>query len=215
MTLMRLMTAAAVLTLTAGAAVAQTAAPAAPATPAAAAAPAAAAPATIPASTNVVANGDIVQTLKLAGQFNTFAKAADATNLTGLLKNNKGLTVFAPTDAAFAALPAGELDKLMADKPRLQKLITYHIINAPVDSAKIKGHVGAVPTVAGSNVELDGAGDVLKVNNADIIQADVRVSNGIVHIIDKVLTPGAPTAGGADASASAAAPTSAAPSTPK
>jgi uncharacterized surface protein with fasciclin (FAS1) repeats len=210
------MTAAAVLTLTAGAAIAQTAAPAAPATPAAAAAPAAA-PAATPAATNVVANGDIVQTLKLAGQFNTFAKAADATNLTGLLKNNKGLTVFAPTDAAFAALPAGELDKLMADKPRLQKLITYHIINAPVDSAKIKGHVGAVPTVAGSNVELDGAGDVLKVNNADIIQADVRASNGIVHVIDKVLTPGAPTAGGADASASATtpAPASAAPSTPK
>jgi len=212
MHLMRLMTAAAALTLTAGTAMAQTPAPA-PAAPATPAAPAAAA---VP-STPVVASGNIVQTLKLSGQFTTFMKAADATNLTTLLKDTPNLTVFAPTDAAFAALPAGEVDKLMADKPRLQKLITYHMVNAPVDSAKIKGKAGAVPTVAGANVELDGAGDVLKVNNADIVQADVRASNGIVHVIDKVLTPGAVTSGGADASASAAsaAPAANAPSTGK
>src|SRR5262245_51481031 len=128
---------AAALSLAAGAAMAQTTT-ATPATPAEPAAPAAS---TEPAASaaKVVANGDIIQTLKLSGQFTTFAKAADATNLTGLLKNNPNLTVFAPTDAAFAALPPGELDKLMADKAKLQQVLTYHIINAPVDSSKIKG----------------------------------------------------------------------------
>ena len=200
----------------AGVASAQTSAappPAAP--PASQAAPAA--PVTAPAGQKIVANGDIVQTLKLSGQFNTFVKATDATNLTGLLKNNKDLTVFAPTDAAFAALPPGELDKLMADKPRLQKLLTYHIINARVDAAKMKGARGAVPTVAQAPVELDGSGDMLMVNNADIVQPDVMATNGIVHVIDKVLTPeGAQAAAstGAASQASATA-TAAAPSAAK
>jgi uncharacterized surface protein with fasciclin (FAS1) repeats len=224
MTPTRLLTIAAALTLAAGAAMAQTATPAprttapttAPATgvnPApAGSTPAPMSGASTPAAGKVVANGDIIQTMKLSGEFNTFVKAADATNLTTLLKNNKDLTVFAPTDAAFAALPPGELDKLMADKPRLQKLLTYHIINARVDSNKIKGAKGQVPTVAGSPVELDGGGEMLMVNNADIVQPDVMASNGIVHVIDKVLTPGAMAAGSSGASASATAP--AAPSSP-
>jgi uncharacterized surface protein with fasciclin (FAS1) repeats len=196
MRLDRLMITAAALSLAAGAATAQTA-PASPASPAEPAAPAAAAEPAAPATAapatggKVVANGDIIQTLKLSGQFNTFAKAADATNLTALLKNNQNLTVFAPTDAAFAALPPGQLDKLMADKAQLQKILTYHIINAPVDSSKIKGAKGPVPTVAASPVELDGSEASLKVNDATIVQADVRATNGVIHVIDKVLTPGA------------------------
>lgn len=213
MRLDHLMISAAALSLLAGAAVAETApapaaGPAAPAAAAPAADASAAAPAAAPAATaaKVVANGDIIQTLKLSGQFNTFAKAADATNLTQLLKTNPNLTVFAPTDAAFAALPAGELDKLMADKAKLQEVLTYHIINAPVDSAKIKGAKGPVPTVASKPVELDGSEETLKVNDAHIVQADVRATNGVIHVIDKVLTPGAATA------PSAAAPTKATPS---
>lgn len=182
MHLTRLLTAAAAAALVAGAAQAQTA-------------PAAKAPATpAPAATSgakVVANGDIIQTATLSGQFKIFLKAVDATNLTGLLKTNKNLTVFAPTDAAFAALPAGELDRLMLpeNKAELQKLLTYHVINARVDSTKIKGAKGAVPTVAGASVEIDGSSDMLMVNNADIVQADVMATNGVVHVIDKVLTP--------------------------
>ncbi|HEY3696354.1 fasciclin domain-containing protein [Phenylobacterium sp.] len=208
----RLLIAAAGLSLAAGMAsaqtpAAQTSAVPAPAAPMSASQPAPAAAS--PTANKVVANGDIVQTIKLSGQFTTFVKAADATNLTGLLKNNQNLTVFAPTDAAFAALPPGELDKLMADKPRLQKLLTYHIINARVDSAKIKGARGAVPTVAQAPVELDGSGGMLMVNNADIIQPDVMATNGIIHVIDKVLTPdGAQAAAstGAASQASATAP---------
>jgi uncharacterized surface protein with fasciclin (FAS1) repeats len=142
----------------------------------------------------VMAHGDLVETAKASGQFTIFLKAADATNLTAVLKNNQNLTVFAPTDAAFAALPPGQLDKLMADKPALQKLLTHHIINARVDSAKIKGAKGPVPSVAGDPIELDGSGEILKADNADIVQADVMATNGILQVVDKVLMPGVATA---------------------
>ncbi|MDX9997089.1 MAG: fasciclin domain-containing protein [Phenylobacterium sp.] len=139
----------------------------------------------------VRAAGDIVDTAKASGQFGTFLKAVEATNLTQVLKTNKGLTVFAPTDAAFAALPPGELDRLLqpANRAELQKILTYHIINAQVDASKIRGAKGPVPTVAGAPVELDGSGEALKVNDATIVQADVRPTNGTLHVIDKVLLP--------------------------
>ncbi|MFN3522336.1 MAG: fasciclin domain-containing protein [Phenylobacterium sp.] len=198
----RLLTAAAAATLMAGAAQAQTA-PAAP-TPSetAPAAPAAEAPAAT--TPKVVASGDIIETARASGQFKTFIKAADATNLTGLLKQTKNLTVFAPTDAAFAALPPGELDRLMLpeNKAQLQKLLTYHIVNARLDAAKFAGAKGPVPTVAGTNVEIDGSGDHVMVNDADVIQSDVMATNGIVHVIDKVLMPGAPAAAASGAPAS-------------
>lgn len=165
-------------------AAAQEAAPAAPtAAPAPAAAPAA----------KVVAAGDLVETARASGQFTTFIKALDATNLTNLLKQAKGLTVFAPTDAAFAALPPGQLDKLMADKAALQKLLTHHVINAQVDSSKIAGKKGPVMTVANDPMELDGS-EGLKVDNATIVQADIRATNGVLHVVDKVLTPMPPMA---------------------
>ena len=228
MRLNRLLTTAAALALTASAAVAQTsaatksttkptAAPAAVASTPVSPTPDAAVPATgaslmaAPARPRVVAKGDLVETARSAGQFNTFMKAVDATNLTQVLKTNKNLTVFAPTDAAFAALPAGELDRLMADKAAMQKLLTYHIVNARVDSTKIKGAKGPVATVAGAPVELDGSGDMLMVNNAHIAQPDVITTNGVLHVIDKVLTPaGAMAAGASGASASATATDSAA-----
>ncbi len=147
----------------------------------------AAAASTVP---QVVAAGDIVATAKASGQFTTFLKAAEATNLTTLLKDNKNLTVFAPTDAAFAALPAGELDKLMLpeNKAQLQKMLIYHVINAKVPSSEFKGATRKAATVAGPSVELAG-GATLKVNDADIVQADVMATNGIIHVVDKVLMP--------------------------
>lgn len=215
MTMTRLMGAAAVAALLAGAANAQTpqtppteqttpAAPPAvsatppavtpptPATPSAAptaATPAAPAAVATPAAPALVAKGDVVETLKADGRFKTLIKALDATNMTSVLKSNRNLTVFAPTDAAFAALPPGELDKLMKDPPALQKLLTYHVVNATVDSTKIKGAKGGVKTVAGSEVVLDGSGEGLKANTASIVQADVRPTNGTIHVVDAVLTP--------------------------
>ena len=179
MTSSRLLTAAAAIALLAGAAHAQTSTAPAPAGQA----PAAAAP--------VVAKGDLIDTATASGQFTTFLKAVSAVNLTSVLKTNQNLTLFAPTDAAFAALPAGELDKLMLPEngPLLQKVLTYHLINAKVDSTKIKGAKGEVKSVEGSPLLLDGSGAQPKVDDANILQTDVLASNGVLHVVDKVLLP--------------------------
>jgi uncharacterized surface protein with fasciclin (FAS1) repeats len=197
-----LLTTAAMLAI-AGAAAAQTPAPSAK--------PAAAPPAASGAPRNyasspapVAAKGDIIQTAQAAGQFTTFLKVLDATNLTMVLKQNSNLTVFAPTDAAFAALPPGELDRLMADKPSLQKLLTHHVINARVDSSKLKGARGEVTTVAGDKVLLDGSGATITADNADVLQADVMATNGIIYVVDAVLQPGTGAAASAGASGAAA-----------
>jgi len=199
--LKRLFATAAAATMIGGAAFAQTAAPQAAAPQAAApmsaapapAAPSAAAPATpaAPSAPRVTAAGDLIATAKASGQFTTLIKALDATNLTGVLQKTPNLTVFAPTDAAFAALPAGQLDELMkpAGAATLQKILTYHVINLRVDASKIKGAKGEVKTVEGASVMLDGSGDTLMVDGAKIVQADVMATNGIMHVVDKVLMP--------------------------
>lgn len=158
-----------------------------------AAVPAVVAPPPAATAAPVTASGDIITTAQTSGQFTTLLKALDATNLTAVLKNNPGLTVFAPTDAAFAALPAGELDRLLtpANAGELQKILTYHVINARVDSTKIKGAKGEVKTVEGTSVMLDGSTDAMTIDGASIVQADVMATNGVVHVIDKVLIPGA------------------------
>jgi uncharacterized surface protein with fasciclin (FAS1) repeats len=179
-----LLAATALIALVAGSAVAQDSAPPrteAPQTPpvAAAAKPAA---------------RDIIQTAEALGQFATFLKAAEAANLTGMLKTSENLTVFAPNDAAFAALPAGDLEKLMLpeNKAELQKLLAAHVVNARVKSVDFKGVARKAPTLAGTTVELSG-GDKLMVNDAAIVQADVPASNGVIQVIDKVLLPAAGT----------------------
>ncbi|MDZ4370244.1 MAG: fasciclin domain-containing protein [Phenylobacterium sp.] len=162
----------------------------------------------------VAVQGDLVDTLKLSGQFNTFVGGIDATNLTGLLKTNKNLTVFAPTDAAFAAMPAAQLAQLKADKVAMQKFVLHHVVNAPVDSSKIKGAKGPVPSGAGDTIMLDGSAEdgALKVDGATIVQADLRTGSGLLHVVDRVLVTGA--GAPADAAPAEAAPAAAAESTP-
>jgi uncharacterized surface protein with fasciclin (FAS1) repeats len=161
-------------------ALAQTAPAAAPLAP-----PAVVAPPTMA----VVASGDTIETLKANGQFKTLLKAFDRTNLTALIKAQKTVTVFAPTDAAFAALPAGELDRLMKDPAALQRLLVYHLINTPIESARLAGAKGPVNTVAGSGLVLDGSGQGLKANTANILAFDVKTSSGVLFVVDAVLTP--------------------------
>ena len=181
MTLHRLlMTAAAALAL-AGPALAQPAAP-----------PAAAAPAAPPAMSMTIAPaGDIADTLKASGQFTILVKALDASNLTSVLKTAGPLTILAPTDAAFNALPAGQLANLMKieNAAQLQALLTYHLINAGVPTSKIQGSKGPISTVAGTPVQIDGTGPTIMVNDASVVGHAV-VSNGDIYAIDKVLTPG-------------------------
>jgi len=148
-----------------------------PAEPPAAAAPAAA------GAVNITPSGDIIQTLTASGQFTMLLKALDAVNLTSVLKTPGPLTLFAPTDAAFAATTVD-----MNNKTALQQLLVYHIINAKVDDSKIKGAKGPIPSAAGKPIYVDGSESPAKANGATIL-ADVNVSNGVIHVVDKVLSP--------------------------
>ncbi len=163
------------------------------ASPAATAAPAAAASAAapLPASPNLVAAGSITATLKASAHFTILSKALVNAQLAAVLNATPGLTLFAPTDEAFQALPPTQLAKLLLpdNAPVLQKILIYHLVNLTLDGAKIKGAKGPVPSVEASQLQLDGSGDPLKVNDADIIQADVKATNGVIHVIDKVLIP--------------------------
>jgi uncharacterized surface protein with fasciclin (FAS1) repeats len=143
------------------------------------------------ASPNLVAAGDIVATLKGNASFTILVKAIDQAQLSATLASVPGLTLFAPTDAAFNALPPAQLAALL--KPDnaavLQKVLIYHLVHLTLDSAKLKGAKGPVPSVEGSQLQIDGSGAVVKVNDASVIQGDVTATNGVIHVIDKVLVP--------------------------
>jgi uncharacterized surface protein with fasciclin (FAS1) repeats len=169
------------------AAFAQTAA--APATPVAPTTPPAAA---LPASPQLTPKSDVVSTLKASPDFAILAKALDDTQLSGVLTGTPGLTLFAPTDAAFKALPPSQLQALLDPKnvATLQQVLTYHLVHLSLDTGKFKGAKGPVQTVEKGNLELDGSGATPKVNDADIIQSDVRAPNGnLIQVVDKVLIP--------------------------
>lgn len=183
------------------------------ATPAPVAAPAATSPApatpapALAASPNLTAKGDMVATLQGSTHFTVLTKALDASNLSGVLKSVPNLTLFAPTDEAFANLPSAQLAALMDAKNAnlLQKILTYHLVHLDLDSSKIKGAKGPVTSVETASLQLDGSGDPLKVNDANIIQADVRATNGVIHVVDKVLIPAGVTIPVAAAAAAGAA----------
>jgi uncharacterized surface protein with fasciclin (FAS1) repeats len=134
---------------------------------------------------------DIVANLKASGQFTTFLKALDASNLTSLLQKPGALTVFAPTDAAFAALPADMLANLMkpANAAQLQQVIAYHIVNTKITADQVTGHAATpVPSVINKPITIDGSSMPIKVNDAAVIQTAAPCSNGVIYVIDKVLT---------------------------
>jgi uncharacterized surface protein with fasciclin (FAS1) repeats len=148
----------------------------------------------MPSIPKVAGGPNIYDTLKSAGQFTILLKAVDQSGLAPILQRYP-VTLFAPTDAAFNALPADVLTKLMAPNDaaanQLQQILKYHLINAQVDASKIRGAKGPVNTVENTPVQLDGSNpDDLLVNDADIIQADIRTTNGgIINVVDKVLIP--------------------------
>jgi uncharacterized surface protein with fasciclin (FAS1) repeats len=151
-------------------------------------------PAAAAAAVQVIApnpTADIVANLKASGQFTTFLKALDASNLTALLQKPGALTVFAPTDAAFAALPADMLANLMkpANAAQLQQVIAYHIVNTKITTDQVAGHAATpVPSVINKPITIDGSSTPIKVNDATVIQAAAPASNGVIYVIDKVLT---------------------------
>jgi uncharacterized surface protein with fasciclin (FAS1) repeats len=131
--------------------------------------------------------GDIVETAMAAGQFNTLVKAVQAAGLADTLKGEGPFTVFAPTDEAFAKLPAGTVEALLNDKQKLAQILTYHVVPGKVMAADVQ--TGAVATVQGQPLNLEAKGGGVKVNEARVVKADVVASNGVIHVIDSVVLP--------------------------
>ena len=137
------------------------------------------------------AGKDIVDTAVSAGSFNTLVAAVKAAGLVGTLKGDGPFTVFAPTDEAFAALPEGTVETLLKpeNKDQLIAILTYHVVPAKVMSGDIAGKRAKVLTVQGDRLSVNARNGV-KVNGAKVVGADVEASNGVIHVIDKVLLPG-------------------------
>jgi uncharacterized surface protein with fasciclin (FAS1) repeats len=135
---------------------------------------------------------DIVDTAVAAGSFNTLVTAVKAAGLVGTLKGNGPYTVFAPNDAAFAKLPPGTAESLLKNKAKLATILKYHVVPGRVKAADVAGKKLMVKTAAGVPVNVDGTFGV-KINDANVIQADIEASNGVIHVIDTVLLPPAPT----------------------
>jgi uncharacterized surface protein with fasciclin (FAS1) repeats len=130
---------------------------------------------------------NIPQTAATVGTFNTLLTAAEAAGLAETLANGGPFTVFAPTDDAFAALPAGTVEALLADPDALAEILLYHVLDGEVFAADVVNLTSAT-TLQGSAVSIDASMGV-KVNDANVIQTDVLASNGVIHVIDKVLLP--------------------------
>lgn len=130
---------------------------------------------------------DIVDTAVKAGSFNTLVAAVKAAGLVDTLKGAGPFTLFAPNDEAFAKLPAGTVDALLKDIPKLKQILTYHVVSGKVMAADVV-KMKSAKTVEGSDVKIDAANGV-KVNDATVSTPDIAADNGVIHIIDTVLMP--------------------------
>lgn len=133
---------------------------------------------------------DIVDTAIAAGQFNTLVAAVQAAGLVDTLKSEGPFTVFAPTDDAFAKLPAGTVESLLLPENRdtLVAILTYHVVPGKIMSADIAGAVTEVASVQGGMLAVN-ATDGVKINDATVIIADIETDNGVIHVIDTVILP--------------------------
>ena len=140
----------------------------------------------------VAANAaDIVDTAVAADDFTTLVAAVEAAGLVETLKGEGPFTVFAPTDAAFAALPEGTLESLLMPENRdqLVSILTYHVVPGEVTAEQAMGQTVELETVEGSMLTVDGTGEGVMVDGASVVQADVMADNGVIHVIDQVILP--------------------------
>jgi uncharacterized surface protein with fasciclin (FAS1) repeats len=134
-------------------------------------------------------SGDIVETATEAGSFATLLTAADAAGLVETLQGEGPFTVFAPTDEAFAALPAGTVDGLLADKEALKEVLLYHVVAGAVTADQVVGLTSA-DSVEGSPIAIAVKDGTVYLNDsARVVTPDVMASNGVIHVIDEVLLP--------------------------
>ena len=133
---------------------------------------------------------DIVDTAVAAGSFGTLVAAVQAAGLVDALKGEGPFTVFAPTDAAFAALPAGTVETLLKpeNKDQLVNILTYHVLPGKVMSGDIAGKALDVKMLNGGTAKVDATSGV-KIDAANVVTADIETSNGVIHVIDAVILP--------------------------
>jgi uncharacterized surface protein with fasciclin (FAS1) repeats len=134
------------------------------------------------------ASSDIVDTAVAAGSFETLAAALQAAGLVDTLKGEGPFTVFAPTDEAFAKLPEGTVEALLNDIPKLQAILTYHVVAGKVMAADVV-QLKKAETVNGQSVKIKVKGDSVMVDNARVVKTDILASNGVIHVIDSVILP--------------------------
>ncbi|MBM4362251.1 MAG: fasciclin domain-containing protein [Deltaproteobacteria bacterium] len=139
---------------------------------------------------DAAAPGDIVAVAQAAGSFETLVAAVTAADLVETLQGPGPFTVFAPTDDAFAALPAGTVDDLLKpeNKAQLTAVLTYHVVAGKVTAADVV-KLSDAKTVQGANVEIATMDGKVMINDATVVTADVMAKNGVIHVIDKVLLP--------------------------
>ena len=165
------------------------AAPTTASTPTAAPTTTAAAPSAMSSASAAALAKDIVETATEAGSFKTLLTAVKAAGLVETLQGPGPFTVFAPTDAAFAALPAGTLDGLLKDPAALKKILLYHVVSGAVTADKVVGLTSAT-SVEGSPIAIAVKDGTVYLNDsAKVVTPDVMASNGVIHVIDKVLIP--------------------------
>ena len=145
---------------------------------------------TSPTKETKMSTKDIVDTAVGAGQFTTLAAALGAAGLVETLKGDGPFTVFAPTDAAFAALPAGTVEELLKpeNKAKLASILTYHVVSGKVTSSDVV-KLSQADSVGGPTLKITTEGGKVMINDATVTTADIETSNGVIHVIDKVLIP--------------------------
>jgi uncharacterized surface protein with fasciclin (FAS1) repeats len=130
---------------------------------------------------------NIVEVASSAGMFTTLLTAAKAAGLAETLAKGGPFTVFAPTDEAFAALPAGTVERLLKDTEKLKAILLYHVVSGRVMATDVAGLTSAT-TLQGGALKIDTSHGVM-INDAMVVKADVAASNGVIHVINKVLLP--------------------------
>jgi uncharacterized surface protein with fasciclin (FAS1) repeats len=134
------------------------------------------------------ASKNLVQTAVAAGQFKTLVKLVKLAGLQSALEGSSKLTVFAPTDAAFAKVPKATINALLANKAELKAVLLYHVLKGEFPAAKIL-KLKSAKTLEGSSVKFSVTGGAVHVNDAKVIKANVFASNGVIHVINTVLVP--------------------------
>jgi uncharacterized surface protein with fasciclin (FAS1) repeats len=131
---------------------------------------------------------DIVETAVAAGSFKTLVAAVEAAGLVETLKSKGPFTVFAPTDAAFAKLPAGTVEALLKDKAKLSAILTYHVVPGDVRAADAM-KLASAKTVNGQSLSIKASNGSVMIDNAKVVQTDIVTTNGVIHVIDSVVLP--------------------------